>query len=292
MVYIMILNTAFKRPFSDFEILALVRILCGFCIFSYYVFTILPDWNLLYGSFGLVDPDAFAFSPPSWIFFIWELDWLKLVLLVFTVILSLGFSLGIFAKACLLFLLPLHLGFHLANPMITHEPHLLNNILLFVLFFLPVDEVWALKRGPAFMRPLDLKCLHYILWALLTFISLYYFFAGIKKLPDAHWLKGDAVSLIMSWPYLSKGTVLNQWFQIPWISKFASISTLLFECLFIFIIFTPLRRFLIPIGLSFHLGVALTLDLGQFFFSMLQWYPLLLLSYAQNKSFISTHQSS
>lgn len=269
---------ALKRLFTDEEILALLRILNGFSFLIYYTVALSPNWTQFFSSQGYISPEKFEFYPGSWLFWIWDFDLLKLVLFGLTYILIIFYTLGFFTKLSMLLLIPLQIGFHLANPLIIHEPQQLTNLLMVLLFMLPIDNAWSLKKGPVLWRPLDEKKLKHILSVMLLYLGIYYFFAGAKKIPDEHWISGQAVKLLASWPFLANDNFMNEFSQIDIVSKFFSWFTVLFELAFVFVAFTAKRRVLIYIGTLFHIGISLTLDVGLFFWAMIQWYPLLLIS--------------
>lgn len=260
------------------EVLGLLRILSGLSLLIYIVTVLVPDYTSFFSAQGFIDPMSFRFNPPSWIFLFWSQEFLKIILFVLLVLLTLMFTVGLWPKWALLFLLPINTGLHLANPFIIHEPQQLTNLLLFLLFFLPVQSKWALRPGSDFMRPLKAKHLKVILLAMLSYLGLYYFFAGLKKLPDPNWLNGEAAGLIANWPFLSRNNLFRDLLRIPVVNLLATYGTLLFELSFVFIAFTKYRRSLITSGILFHLVMGVTLDVGLFFWAMLAWYPLLLMS--------------
>ena len=175
-------------------------------------------------------------------------------------------------------LLPLRIGFHLACPFIIHEPQPILNLLLVVLLLLPIDEHWALKKNTDFSKPLKTTHLRIIFLSMILYIGLYYLFAGLKKLPDMHWLTGKAVGLILSWPFLGLDNIFSDLAKSPVVSFVLSYATLFFELGFVFFALTRWRRLLIPAGILFHLGILLTMDIDSFFLPMAAWYPLLLCS--------------
>lgn len=271
-------RTVFKTPFAIEEVFSLLRIMNGIALLIYYTFALTPNWSQFFSSSGYVVPEVFAFYPDSWVFSFWSHDTFKLVLFILCYLLIFLYTLGIYVKPVMLIMIPLHIGFHLANPLIIHEPQQLTNLLLVILFFLPIEEKWAIKPGRDFWPALGSIHKKHISYALLTYLGIYYFFAGAKKIPDPHWISGSAVKLLASWPFLSTGIFFNELMRVDSTSKLFSWLTLLFELGFIFLAFGRWKRHLIYTGILFHAGVSLTLDVGQFFWAMVQWYPLLLIS--------------
>lgn len=277
-------KAACKRPFTDSEVLALLRIFNGLSLLIYFCVAIIPNIGVFFGQNGYVEPDSFVFYPRSWLFYFWENELLKIALFVLSFICALFYTFGFYAKIALIILIPVQIGFHLAAPMIIHEPQQLTNLLMVLLFFLPVDSAFALRKGPEIWRPLTVRNQRFLLMVILSYLCLYYFFAGVKKLPDHFWLEGKAVGLLASWPFLANDNVFNQFTRLPLVSFIFSYLTLIFEIGFIALAFTKFRRWLIPVGILFHIGISASLDVGLFFWAMIQWYPLLLISVVPKSS--------
>lgn len=270
-------KAVFKTGFETAEVFSLLRICNGISLLVYYTFVLSPNFKEFYSVSGFVDPN-FVFYPGSWLFSFWESDQLKLILFILTYGLIFLYTIGVYVKWVMLLLLPLHIGFHLASPMIIHEPQQLTNLLLVMLFFLPIDKFWALTKDTDFLLPLSEKYQRRILLVLLIYIGIYYFFAGLKKLPDPHWPSGNAVGLLASWEFLAHDNFFNDFLRIKPVSFIFSWFTILYEICFLFIALSSKRRWLVPIGVLFHAGISLSLDIGLFFWAMIQWYPLLLFS--------------
>jgi hypothetical protein len=266
-----------SRDFSELEIFDLLRILNGIGILIYYFTVLIPRFDKLFLKNGFVSPETFVFYPKSWSFYFQDFQFGLVLLFGVSLFLLMAYTLGFFAKWALIILLPIHLGFHAANPFIIHEPQQLSNLLLILTLFLPIENKWVLKKRRDMFPELKIRESRLILQSLLVYLSLYYFFAGIKKIPDPFWLKGTAVSDILNWPYLGRENPLTLLIKIPSLSKVLTYLTLLFELGFIFVAFTRFRRVLIIIGFFFHLSIGLTMDVGLFFWAMMAWYPVLLI---------------
>ncbi len=265
------------RDFSDNEIFDLTRILNGLGILIYYITVIIPNFGKFFLSDGFVSPEAFTFYPKSWLFYFHDSQMILVLLFAVSFLMLMAYTLGFYAKWALIILLPIHLGFHAANPFILHEPQQLSNLLLILTLFLPIENHWALKKRRDMFPELKIRESRLILQSLLVYLSLYYFFAGIKKIPDPFWIKGSAVSDILNWPYLGRDNFLVNIIKNPAISKVLTYMTLVFEMSFVFIAFTRFRRGLLFLGFFFHLFIALTMDVGLFFWAMMSWYPVLLI---------------
>ena len=272
------LFTVFKNYiFTDKEVFSLLRICCGIHLCFYHIFITLPQFDGFFAKNSMVSPQLFFYYPRSLLFTIWNNDSLKLALLVLLIMLSLLFTIGLWARVIHIPLYLLNLSFHTANPFIIHEPQQLTNLLLFVLFFLPYEKI-SIRKSCAFqfLERMSAQHSYFVLIVLQIYLGLYYFFSGVKKLPDVVWWKGEALSLLISWSYLVKENLISDLFKIEAFSIIGCYFTLVFEIGFIFIAFSRWKRFLIPIGIIFHALIGITFEVGLFFLAMIMWYPILL----------------
>jgi hypothetical protein len=271
-------SAVFDKTYSREEIFALMRILNGLSFVVYYLFVLFPNFADFFGTEGFIVPSAFENFPGSWLFSVWTQDTLKIGLFAITISLFISYTIGFYSRISQILLLFLQLGFHNANPFINHEPQQLNNLLLLLLVVCPIEEKWTLRKftWPSFLPRYSGRQDIWILLLMQIYFGVYYFFAGLKKLPDPNWINGMAVAKLTGWDLLGRGNFLNTICQNKWVSGFLTYFTLIFEMGFLAVSFTRLKRFLIPVGLSFHLGISLSLDIGMFFWSMMMWYPLFL----------------
>ncbi len=270
-------KTAFKHS-SPEEVLGLLRIGNGFSLLIYQFWILLPNWSDFFSKTGFVSPDKFSLYPASWIFTFWEMDLVKAGLFILMLLLTLFYTCGVFAKLSLIVLIPLVIGFHLANPMIIHEPQQLTNLLMVILFFLPIEDAFVLRRGKDPWKKLPAAKLQIILMSMILFLGFYYLLAGLKKLPDMNWVRGEAVGMIAGWPYLGRNHYFAAVLQNPVVNFCVTWGALVFELSFLPLMFTRWRYMLLVVGFIFHFALAMFLDVGLFFWAMLQWYPLLLIT--------------
>ena len=271
------IRNVISRDYSTDEVFDLLRMINGLGMIVYYMTVVIPHFNLYYSKSGLVAPEAFSFYPKSWVFLFNGNEILLTGLLIFLLALILCYTIGLYAKWALVIFLPIHLGFHTANPFIIHEPQQLSNLLLILTLLFPIENKWALKTKSDIFPALKEREKKMILFSLGCYLSLYYFFAGFKKIPDSSWLNGEAVHQLLSWPYLSRDNFFNEFFKNPKLSPLLSYFTIFFELSFFLVAITKYRKLLIPIGVMFHLIIGLSLDIGLFFWSMISWYPVLLI---------------
>ncbi len=158
----------------------------------------------------------------------------------------------------------LNLSFYRWNSPIIHEPQPIMNFFMLTFFFLPLNSE---KRSDPYIKNM-----------LIAFLGIYYLLSGIKKLPDPNFLDGTALYKILSWGVMAKYHDLNLLIvkYLKPLLIFLNYFVLLFELSFIFLIFTKLRKYLMVIGILFHLMIYLCLEVGNFSWVMILWYSLLL----------------
>lgn len=257
--------------------IGLFRIALGIYLL-FYSLPFLPKLSLYYGTQGMlpayflpkflmVAPDFFPF-PSLWF------HSLFIAMLILTVL----FTLGYLNKFTLIPLYLLQIYFYHANPMIIHEPQPLANLFLFMFFFLPPNSTPRAQSTNTFSwDDSDIKHTQLLLKIIIVFFGIYYFFVGVKKLPDPLWRNGLALAHILDWAGITRGNFIsNTISQSEWLSKLFSYATLLFEISFIFLIFTPARMVLIIVGVLFHTGIFLTMEVGTLSQVLIVWYALLL----------------
>lgn len=177
--------------------------------------------------------------------------------------LSFLFAIGQLSRALVGVLFILNISFHHANPYIIHEPQQITNFLLLAyLLFLPT------KRGER--APSD------VVRMLIVCLGVYYFIAGLKKIPDPNWQMGLAVGKIATWSTLQKGSWGEIIYDSPWLNGLFTYATLAFEILFLPIYFLGFNRVLFASAVVLHIGIWLSLDVGSFSFIMLVWCMLLM----------------
>jgi len=158
---------------------------------------------------------------------------------------------GRLSKVGQVVLLGLQLTLHHANPLIIHEPQQIAN------FLLVVSLVWPSRSDDPQLPAL--RCL------MIGVVSSYYFLAGVKKLMDPEWLRGDALQLLLLWAPLARSNFLvKALLGAPWLLKLGTWGALIFEIGFPFVAWSRWRRTLIPAALVFHACIWMTLEVGTF----------------------------
>jgi hypothetical protein len=146
-----------------------------------------------------------------------------------------------------------------ANILVIHEPHQLVQLLIVYhgvqSYYLKQDR----KLDPVVAK----------LW--LGFVLLFYFLAGLKKLPDSLWRTGESLQVLMDWNGLARPIAQSLVSSLPkWILQVGVYLVLLFElsaplCFFNRKIFRSWLR----AACLFHLCIWALIDVGYFSVVML-----------------------
>lgn len=199
------------------------------------------------------------------VLFLSDSDYWRWFLIGVMFVLMALFYKGLLNRIGLLFFYLINLSFYLWNPLIVHEPQPIMDLFFISFFFLPMKE----------------RDHNYDPWiknTLIVFLGVYYFLAGVKKLPDPNFLNGSALGSIISWPIMAKNVKFNLFFikYFSWVLLVFNYATLIFEMGFIFFVFTRYRIYLIFFGILLHVLIYMTLEVGNLSFVMILWYVLLL----------------
>ena len=95
-------------------------------------------------------------------------------------------------------------------------------------------------------------------------LSIIYFYTGLEKLRGAQWWDGTAIWTALSNPQMSSFDLLffKDW---PLVVGLLTHTTVLFELMFLPLVWNPrTRNFILILGVSFHLGTAILMDLWAF----------------------------
>lgn len=228
-----------------------------------YYLSLLPRWTEFFSASGWIQGDYLEenysllqlFDSDAW-------RWGLLIALVAMLVM---FFFGRLNRIGFILLYIINLSFYHWNPLIIHEPQPITNLFFLSFFFLPLND--NQERYDPWIKNI-----------LILFLGLYYFLAGIKKLPDPHFLSGVALEQIISWSVMAKNLNLNLFLidHFTWLLRPMNYVSLFFEIAFIFFVFTRFRPYLIIIGVIMHALIYLTLEVGNFSFVMMVWYVLLL----------------
>jgi hypothetical protein len=110
-------------------------------------------------------------------------------------------------------------------------------------------------------------------------LVLSYAIAGLAKLGDPHWRRGDAFAILVALPAYGVPAQLAKLLARPAIGRFGAFATLAFECGFpIALVLVRDERttcIALAVGAAFHLGNAIVFGLDRFWWTWLAAYPAL-----------------
>ena len=201
----------------------------------------------------------------------------------FALLLGIGFYTRLATLGCWLLLASIHVR----NPMYLIGGDTLLRMLLFWSLFIPLGRVWSIDwwrttKKTDQVKPkaatTSLVCSVGTACLLLQ-VCLMYWTAGCSKLNEP-WLDGSAMDYILRLDCYSRP--LSAWLlQFNWLTSMLTRSTLVIELLLPLLLFVPyktaeLRILMVALFWSFHLGIDLTMDVGNFtYVSMAAWLLLL-----------------
>lgn len=155
----------------------------------------------------------------------------------------------------------------------------------FLLIFLPAEKALSLdmlrirlaRWQPEYrqVRPTSIPVICYQLPLLLS-LGFMYLDSGIHKLFAEHWRNGLGAWLPAVMPYYVSPLDMSWLLDLEWVEKAIGYTILAFQFVFVFAFYR--RSWRVPIlllGISFHLGITLTLNIYPFGLAMLAHYALL-----------------
>jgi hypothetical protein len=266
------------KSYLPFQVAAFLRMSCALGIIAYHCVVVIPNFTQYFSNTSFIEPDLFSHYPKSPLFWVWSETWIKILYSILILSLFL-FGIGFFARIFHLVAIVLGWAFHLANPAIIHEPQQLSNLMLVCLLFVPIQKQYFLYRDKlSVFENVSEKTCHRVLSIMLIYISSYYFFAGLKKLPSEFWRDGTAVGLLLAWDPLKKSSILSDYIlSSTAVIKAITWGTLVFELSILGVGLSRFRSWLFPAFCIFHLFVEMSLDVGYFSFALLPWWCLFLL---------------
>jgi hypothetical protein len=107
-------------------------------------------------------------------------------------------------------------------------------------------------------------------------LVLSYAIAGVAKLGDPHWQRGDAFAILVALPAYGVPARLAKLLARPAIGRLGAFATLAFECGFVIALFDRTTCIAaLAVGAAFHLGNAIVFGLDRFWWTWLAAYPAL-----------------
>lgn len=174
-------------------------------------------------------------------------------------------------------------GLHERNPMIFDGSDSVARVFLFWCLFLPVGAAYSIDAAQRRRshRPLSTIGHPFVVRLLQLQLCWIYFCTFLCKIGDRTWQDGSALHYAFGLDHLFTRRLGAALFNASWLTVPATYGTLVFEAAFVFLIFAPfqqsrLRKLTLWAGFGLHLGIAVTMSVGNFSLMMLASYPLLL----------------
>jgi predicted DCC family thiol-disulfide oxidoreductase YuxK/uncharacterized membrane protein YphA (DoxX/SURF4 family) len=155
----------------------------------------------------------------------------------------------------------------------------------FLLMFLPTERALSLDKlrktlkystiTHRYVPPADVSVLCYYIPVLFS-LGLLYFDSAIHKLSAEFWRNGMGAWLPATMPYYMSGIDFTWFLNNKPLQAIIGYTLLIFQFVFVFLCcFRPFRVPLLLIGLAFHSGIILFLNIYPFGFGMLVHYALM-----------------
>jgi hypothetical protein len=230
--------------------------------------TILRFWNMdLYNekslalkkdALDLMDP----FSRPLFTWNFWPDSW-ALSMQVILMILLFMFTIGWTRRPLIFAAWVIHIGFMQRNFAASMG---VDTMIMVFLFYLSFTQIW---------KKVSYDGLSKVMFRMIqVHMAIIYFYTGLEKLRGSTWWEGSALWLVFN------NTQITLW-DLTWLAHYPVLlalfahTTVLFELFFPAMIFNPKTKFYwLGLGIFFHIGIALTLDLWGFSGLMLSQYFL------------------
>jgi hypothetical protein len=181
-----------------------------------------------------------------------------------------GLLVGLQTRLCAAATWALSLSFANVNPNIDNAGDVVRGIVLFYLMLCPCGATWSLDArrrgtGPVLIDPWPLRLLF-------VQMTLIYFCNGVNKVLGKDWPAGDSLYYVLAdltlarwsyarWPLPYAVTRVLTWLVLGWEVSFPLLMA-----------WRPLRLAALGMGVAFHVGIGLSLELGGFPLYMLCLY--------------------
>lgn len=240
-----------------------VRITFGVSVFCFYA---VRFWNLdFYNENSLVVKDQALrlFDVPmapsfSWNF--WPDSWVIPMQILFLVLIAL-MTIGKIRRPLMWLAWVIHVGFLQRNWSASMG---VDTMVTVFLFYLSFCEVWKDKDYDLLTRTMvKMSSIH---------LCIIYFYTGVEKFKGVSWWEGSSLWTVLNNPQMA---IFNfEWtVHFPWALALLAHITVLFELLFGILVWNPRTRLLIlGVGVFFHIGIGISLDLWAFSAVMMSQY--------------------
>ena len=205
---------------------------------------------------------ADAYSRPYFSWNFWP-DSLALPMQIILMILLLLFTIGYTRRPLIFAAWVIHIGFMQRN---LSAGMGVDTMIMVFLFYLSFCEVWKKSHYDGLTKVM--------VRMIQVHLAIIYFYTGLEKLRGATWWEGSALWLVFN------NTQITLW-DLTWIAHFPVVlalfahATVMFEIFFPAFVTNPKTKFYwLGLGIFFHVGIAVTLDLWGFSGLMMSQYFL------------------
>jgi hypothetical protein len=155
------------------------------------------------------------------------------------------------------------MSFANANPNLDNAGDTLRLILLFYLMFCPagaalsLDALFTRRTKPVYVHPWPIR----LIFVQMIFL---YFMNGLYKLFGASWIEGNSLYYVLGDVALARFSRMELPITFE-ITRMMTWTTLIWEVTFpVLVLFKWSRRLALVMGVLFHLGIGITMELGGF----------------------------
>jgi hypothetical protein len=272
------------------ERLGLMRLCLGLALLTEQLIQFLPNLPELYGPHGISPADirtGYWLDSWHWTLMFFHTDDMPTVYLFFWtwVAATAAFASGLFTRASSVAVWLLTMAFMARTRFLLNGGTDMMQIALFLLMLSPCGEAlsvdaWLrrqffprLEDGPAYTPSWPVRLIQFQL-------IMVYFSSGLMKLKgsprllEGTWYEGSSVHYAIN--FVDRARWAYAQFPLPfWFTAALTYTTLAWEVLFPFLLFTrPTRWLALITGLMFHIGIFVMLDIGWFSIYALCYYAV------------------
>jgi hypothetical protein len=214
-----------------------------------------------------------SYSQPSFTWNFWPDSWALSMQIVLMILLFL-FTIGWIRRPLIFLAWVIHIGFMQRDYAASMG---VDTMIMVFLLYLSFTQVWKKQNYDGLSR---------VMFRMIqVHLAIIYFYTGLEKLRGSSWWEGSALWLVFN------NSQITLW-DLTWLAHFPvalailAHTTVIFEIFFPAFIINPKTKFYwLGMGLFFHLGIALTLDLWGFSALMLSQYFLYVRSHEWDRFF-------
>jgi Vitamin K-dependent gamma-carboxylase len=269
---------------TEWDSILFFRISVGLITLQHFIATI-KDFDALFSSHGIIPSDIMNVFTPKWILtlstivnYFQALGFLeKDILNTFQYLylaLCLFIILGFYSRISSLVLLIMHVALIKGSSFFIYGADFFIGMSLFYIALLPSDNYFSVRNLYSKDVKVSKEDTYSIKRMFQVHLSIAYFFSGFDKLLGVNWHNGESIWKAINLPYANS----DYFFDFSWLAQHSYIlvflgwATIIIEtCYPIFIWINKTRRVWLFLIISFHVGIALVLNLYYFSAIMIVW---------------------